>query len=110
MSQTQPDIGNWLENIDDGTLFEVVAIDDVERTVEVQHLDGTLDEFDLDQWHSLPLVAAAPPEDANIAYGLAVIEQNPHAGDNSTLDSGNPFDSLDALEGESFAGTDESPF
>ncbi|MCW8128524.1 DUF6763 family protein [Microbulbifer halophilus] len=104
MAEMQPDIGNWFENIEDGTLFEVVAVDDLERTLEVQYQDGTVGEFDLDQWQSLPVVDAAPPEDANVAYGLAARELAPDTGQ---VDFNNP---LDSIEGESFGGTDESSY
>ncbi|WP_250462531.1 DUF6763 family protein [Microbulbifer litoralis] len=104
MAQLQPDIGNWFENIEDGDLFEVVAVDDLERTVEIQYLDGTVDEYDLDQWQNLPIAGAAPPEDANIAYGLSARELAPDTGQ---LDFNNP---LDTIEGEHFDGTDESSY
>lgn len=104
MAQLQPDIGNWFENIEDGTLFEVVAIDDFERTVEVQYLDGTVDEFDLDHWQTLPVVDAPAPEDANAAYGLTARELAPDTGQ---MDFNNP---LDTIEGDSFGGTDESSY
>ncbi|WP_323844066.1 DUF6763 family protein [Microbulbifer magnicolonia] len=105
MAHLQPEIGNWFEDLDSGQLFEVVAIDELQQTVEVQYLDGTLDEFELDHWQSLPVIGAAPPEDANIAYGLSVTEQDSSA-------SGVDFylNPLDTVEGESFIGTDESPF
>jgi len=106
MAHLQPDIGNWFEDIESGQLFEVVAIDELHQTVEVQYLDGTLDEFDLDQWHGLPVIGAAPPEDANIAYGMSALEQDPNTRE-IDLAAGSP---LDTLEGESFIGTDESPF
>ncbi len=107
MTHLQPDIGSWFEDIDSGQLFEVVAIDELHQTVEVQYLDGTLDEFDLFQWHSLPFVVAAPPEDANVAYGMTALEQDPNAVGGEIVERGNP---LDTMEGESFIGTDESPY
>lgn len=107
MAHLQPDIGSWFENIDSGELFEVVAIDELHQTIEVQYLDGTLDEFELDQWQGLPVIDAVPPEDANIAYGMTVQEQDPNAIGGDIPERGNP---LDTVEGESFSGTDESPF
>ncbi|WP_237056013.1 DUF6763 family protein [Microbulbifer sediminum] len=106
MAHSHPDIGNWFEMIDSGQLFEVVALDDLHRTVEIQYLDGTLDELDMEQWQSLPLATAAPPEDANIAYGMTAREHSPSSSDATLPDQQNP---LDYLEGESFSGTDESP-
>ncbi|AMX02641.1 DUF6763 family protein [Microbulbifer thermotolerans] len=99
MAHPKPDIGDWYEDIDSGELFEVVAIDEVHGTVEVQYLDGAVGEFERDHWPALPIVDAEPPEDANIAFGTTAHEQ-----DANTVEPANP---LDTLEGESFTGTDE---
>jgi hypothetical protein len=57
-----PIIGQWFRR-PSGTLFEVVAIDDDDRTVEIQQLDGTIDEVDIDVWHELLLTEVSAPED-----------------------------------------------
>ncbi len=43
-----PIVGDWYLSY--GKLFEVVAIDDDERILEVQHADGDLEEIDMDDW------------------------------------------------------------
>ena len=48
MGSPNPVVGDWYRH--NGALFEVVAIDRDDGTVEVQHFDGTLEEFDLDTW------------------------------------------------------------
>lgn len=105
MTYTQPEIGSWFENVDSSLLFEVVAVDELHNTIEVQYADGTLDEFDRQQWREMDLVPAAEPEDANAAYGLTVDDQSPDARGFSVPEDSNP---LDRIEGESFEGTDES--
>ncbi len=40
-----------------------MAIDDSAHTVDVQHFDGTVDEFDLEHWYELFLEPAQAPED-----------------------------------------------
>lgn len=66
MTVQQPGIGDWYR-LRGSDLFEVVAIDEVEGTVEVQFFDGTLEEFELDDWHtqcaSGAIREAEPPED-----------------------------------------------
>jgi hypothetical protein len=47
----------------DGALFDVVAIDRDDSTVEVQHFDGTLEEFDLESWGEQQFEEAGAPED-----------------------------------------------
>ncbi len=62
MPVQSPLIGQWFRR-PNGTLFEVVAIDEDAATVEVQQFDGTIDEFDIETWPGLLLTEAAAPED-----------------------------------------------
>ena len=49
MTRTYPTIGKWFKR-PDGTLFEVVAVDEDDETIEIQLFDGTIDEVDIDTW------------------------------------------------------------
>jgi len=62
MAVHYPIIGQWFRR-PSGTLFEVVAIDDDDRTVEIQQFDGTIDEVDIDNWSDLLLTEISAPED-----------------------------------------------
>ena len=62
MSASTPIIGNWYE-CREGQLFEVVAVDIDDHTVEVQHFDGTLEEFDDDGWLAMMPKETDAPED-----------------------------------------------
>lgn len=62
MNSPTPVIGDWYHG-GDGALFEVVAIDRDDGTIEVQHFDGTLEEFDLDVWREQGFAEADAPED-----------------------------------------------
>ena len=62
MAVHYPIIGQWFRR-PSGTLFEVVAIDDDDRTVEIQQFDGTIDEVDIDIWPELLLTEISAPED-----------------------------------------------
>ena len=62
MSIQYPVIGQWFKR-PNGTLFEVVAIDEDDMTIEIQQFDGTIDEVDADRWKDLMLTEAAAPED-----------------------------------------------
>lgn len=66
-SQFEPVIGDWYK-MPDGETFEVVAIDEDDGTIDVQHYDGTVEEFDIDTWNTLELETASPPEDLAGAY------------------------------------------
>ena len=62
MSMPTPVIGDWYLDRD-GELFEVVAVDADDQTIEVQHFDGALEEFDKDEWLALAPQPAEAPED-----------------------------------------------
>jgi hypothetical protein len=62
MAVQYPVIGQWFRR-PNGTLFEVVAIDERAMTVEIQLFDGTVDEFDIERWPDLLLTEASAPED-----------------------------------------------
>lgn len=62
MTREYPPIGSWYRH-PDGTLFEVVAVDEDDATIELQHFDGTLDEVDLDIWSGLLVESVGAPED-----------------------------------------------
>ncbi len=72
MSNTQsiePVVGDWYRS--HGQLFEVVATDEVEQLIEIQHADGNLEEMDLEDWtiraRAGSLAIAEPPEDSGLA-------------------------------------------
>lgn len=62
MAIQYPVIGAWFRR-PNGTLFEVVAVDEDDGTIEVQHFDGTIGEFDIDNWVRMLLVETSAPED-----------------------------------------------
>jgi hypothetical protein len=66
MAAPQPGIGDWYR-LRAGELFEVVAVDDDDGTIELQYFDGTVEEMDVDdweaQWDEGTLEAAEAPED-----------------------------------------------
>ena len=62
-TQPNPEVSKWYKNNEDGQLFEVVALGEVDETIEIQYFDGSLEELDFDTWYEMPLTSAAPPED-----------------------------------------------
>jgi hypothetical protein len=61
-----PTIGDWYRN-PGGTLFEVVACDDDDGTIEIQYFDGTIEEMEREdwdaQWKDGVIEAGEAPED-----------------------------------------------
>lgn len=64
MAVQYPDIGQWFRR-PNGTLFEVVAVDEDSETVEIQQFDGTIDEVEIERWPNLMLTEVSPPEDVS---------------------------------------------
>ena len=62
MTLPTPIIGDWYQSRD-GELFEVVALDANDQTIEVQFFDGTLEEFDKSDWIAMSPETAEAPED-----------------------------------------------
>ena len=62
MTVPDPQVGAWFRKLS-GKLVQVVALDGTDGTVELQHFDGTVEEFDLDQWDRVVFMSAAAPED-----------------------------------------------
>ncbi len=62
-AKPQPAVGKWYRNNEDGQLFEVVAMDEDDETIEIQYFDGAIEEVDFEEWEQMALTSAAPPED-----------------------------------------------
>ncbi len=62
MAVQYPIIGNWFTR-PNGTLFEVVAVDEDDGTIEIQFFDGTIGEIEIEYWPRLLLQEASAPED-----------------------------------------------
>ena len=71
MKRTAPIVGSWYQVLDLGTIFEVVAYDEEDECVEVQHLDGEVAEYDLDTWRDMHPKLVAPPEDWRSGFELS---------------------------------------
>ncbi len=47
-----PEIGSWYRQLN-GNHFMVVAVDEKDATIELQHFDGTIEDVDVDGWLEL---------------------------------------------------------
>ncbi|MDE2306637.1 MAG: hypothetical protein KGL34_13835 [Gammaproteobacteria bacterium] len=66
MSLAKPVVGEWYRD-GAGETFEVVAIDEDDRTIEIQYFDGSVTEMDFDAWNEQmiegSIETAEAPED-----------------------------------------------
>lgn len=65
-----PKIGRWYRR-PNRALFEVVAIDEEDGTLEIQYFDGTVAELELDGWPDLVIEQMPAPEDWSGALDVA---------------------------------------
>ena len=58
-----PVLGNWYRHIDKGFEFQVIALDEIDAVVEIQHYDGDVEALEMDDWYQMELEHIEPPED-----------------------------------------------
>lgn len=58
----EPTVGQWYENIEENESFRVLSVDEDAELVEIEYLDGDLEELDLDTWQELDLEQIEEPE------------------------------------------------
>ncbi len=62
-ANVDPVLGNWYRNLDKGYEFQVVAFDETDGVVEIQHYDGDVEALELDEWRGMALEHTEPPEE-----------------------------------------------
>ncbi|EQD36099.1 hypothetical protein B1A_18003 [mine drainage metagenome] len=58
----EPVPGQWYENLEDEESFRVLKVDEDSELVEIEHLDGEIEEMDLETWHEMDLEQTKEPE------------------------------------------------
>lgn len=89
-----PEVGEWYVD-PDGHRLEVVALDEDDRSIEIQHFDGTVEEFDFGAWESSEFALTGPPEDYS---GSLDIEQEDVDTNLNRSAGGKPADPLEYLD------------
>jgi hypothetical protein len=101
MATPQPRIGDWYR-LNGGGLFEVVAIDDDDGTIEIQYFDGTVEEMDIEdweaQWEEGALEAAEAPEDWSGSVDVEASDEEGRGGDTLGEDRDVRASGLDGID------------
>ena len=105
MTSPSPVVGEWYRRLN-GSLFEVVAIDRDDGTVEVQHFDGTVEELELESWEEQEVEEAKAPEDWS---GSVDVEPEDLESDRDLSASGTYADPLTSLDRSEASGYSEWP-
>ncbi|HEY6453461.1 MAG TPA: DUF6763 family protein [Steroidobacteraceae bacterium] len=58
----EPVAGQWYENVDENDSFRVLSVDEDSELIEIEYLDGDIEELDLDTWQELDLEKIDEPE------------------------------------------------
>ena len=58
----EPVPGQWYENLEDEESFRVLTVDEDSELVEIEYLDGEIEEIDLETWHEMDLDKTDEPE------------------------------------------------
>lgn len=56
-------VGHWYRYLDKGQGFVVVALDDSQALIEIQHYDGDVEEVDFDSWYEMEIEPTVAPKD-----------------------------------------------
>ncbi len=58
----EPVVGQWYENIDENDSFRVLSVDEDAELIEIEYLDGDIEEIDVDTWAEFDLDKIDQPE------------------------------------------------
>ena len=58
----EPVVGQWYENLEEEESFHVLSVDEDSELVEIEYLDGDIEEIDLEAWHEMDLELTQEPE------------------------------------------------
>lgn len=58
----EPAVGQWYENVDESESFRVLSVDEDAELIEIEYLDGDIEEIDLETWREMDLDKTEEPE------------------------------------------------
>jgi hypothetical protein len=58
----EPVAGKWYRDLEEEESFLVLSVDEDQALVEIQHLDGDIEEMDLDTWAEMDVEPTEEPE------------------------------------------------
>src|SRR5512139_2972021 len=103
MNKPAPVVGKWYAR-PGGDSFEVVALDPDDATIEIQYVDGTIEEIDLDDWRQDQILAAEPPEDWTGSVDVEPEDyENEFDVEPGTGTAANHLDAIDRGEADGFS-------
>ncbi len=88
----EPVAGQWYENLEEEEQFRVLTVDEDSELVEIEYLDGDIEEMDVESWHEMDLERIPQPE------GWSESEEEDEADDDEDWDEDDDEDEDDELD------------
>lgn len=99
----EPVKGQWYENAEEDETFRVLSVDEDEELVEIEYLDGDIEEMDLDSWHEMDLEKIEEPE----GWGGDDEDEDDEEEDDEDDDEDDDWDEDDEDEDDDWDDDDE---
>ena len=58
----EPAAGQWYQNVEEEESFRVLSVDEDSELVEIEYVDGDIEEMDIEAWHEMDLEKTTAPE------------------------------------------------
>jgi len=58
----EPVRGQWYQNVEEEETFRVLTVDEDSELIEIEYLDGDIEELDIEAWHEMDLELTSEPE------------------------------------------------
>ena len=58
----EPTPGQWYQNVEEDESFRVLSVDEDSELIEIEYLDGDIEELDVEAWHEMDLELTQEPE------------------------------------------------
>ncbi len=73
-TEADPILESWYRHVDKGQRFQIIAVDEEEGLIEVQHFDGNLEELEFTDWYQMELEPIEEPENWSGAVDIEEID------------------------------------
>ena len=97
----EPVPSQWYENVEEEESFRVLSVDEDSELIEIEYLDGDIEELDLEAWHEMDLERIEQPE------GWSESDDEDADEDEDDLDDDEDEDDLDDDDDEDEDDVDE---
>ena len=98
----EPVVGQWYENIDENDSFRVLSVDEDAELIEIEYLDGDIEEIDVDTWAEFDLEKIEQPEGWSGADITKKVDEEEDEDEDDEWDDDEDEDDLDEETDENY--------